>query len=132
MKTAIAILNWNGKKWLEKFLPNVLEYSDEATVYVIDNASTDDSVAFVEKYFPTVKIIINAKNSGFAGGYNEGLQHIKEEIYCLLNSDVEVTENWITPILELLRKILTLLQFSLKLEHLKILNILNLQVQLVE
>ena len=52
---AIAILNWNGKKWLEKFLPNVLEYSDEATVYVIDNASTDDSVAFVEKYFPTVK-----------------------------------------------------------------------------
>ena len=85
------------KKWLEKFLPNVLEYSDEATVYVIDNASTDDSVAFVEKYFPTVKIIINAKNSGFAGGYNEGLQHINEEIYCLLNSDVEVTENWINP-----------------------------------
>ncbi len=101
---AIAILNWNGKKWLEKFLPNVLEYSDEATVYVIDNASTDDSVAFVEKYFPTVKIIINAKNSGFAGGYNEGLQHINEEIYCLLNSDVEVTENWITPILELFEK----------------------------
>ena len=101
---AIAILNWNGKKWLEKFLPNVLEYSDEATVYVIDNASTDDSVAFIEKYFPTVKIIINAKNSGFAGGYNEGLQHINEEIYCLLNSDVEVTENWITPILELFEK----------------------------
>lgn len=96
--TAIAILNWNGKHWLEKFLPNVLEHSDEAQIYVIDNASTDDSVAFVEKYFPTVKVIKNTKNSGFAGGYNEGLKHINEEIYCLLNSDVQVTENWIPPI----------------------------------
>ena len=70
MKIAIAILNWNGKHWLEKFLPNVLEYSDEAQIYVIDNASTDDSVTFVEKYFPTVKVIKNTINTGFAGGYN--------------------------------------------------------------
>lgn len=104
MKTAIAILNWNGKHWLEKFLPNVLEHSDNTQVYVIDNASTDDSVQFVEKYFPTVKIIINQENKGFAGGYNEGLKSIKEDIYCLLNSDVLVTENWLSPVLELFEK----------------------------
>ncbi len=104
MKIAIAILNWNGKHWLEKFLPNVLEYSDEAQIYVIDNASTDDSIAFVEKYFPTVKVIKNTTNTGFAGGYNEGLKSINEEIYCLLNSDVQVTENWISHILNLFEK----------------------------
>lgn len=98
MKIAIAILNWNGKHWLEKFLPNVLAFSNEANIYVIDNASTDDSVNFIEEYFPSVKIIKNKKNTGFAGGYNEGLKQISEEIYCLLNSDVEVTENWIKPI----------------------------------
>ena len=101
---AIAILNWNGKHWLEKFLPNVILYSQEATIYVIDNASTDDSVNFLEQNFPTIKIIKNKKNTGFAGGYNEGLKQISEEIYCLLNSDVEVTENWIQPSIELFRR----------------------------
>ena len=101
---AIAILNWNGKHWLEKFLPNVILYSQEATIYVIDNDSTDDSVKFLEHNFPTIKIIKNKKNTGFAGGYNEGLKQISEEIYCLLNSDVEVTENWIQPIIELFIK----------------------------
>ena len=101
---AIAILNWNGKHWLEKFLPNVILYSQEATIYVIDNDSTDDSVKFLEQNFPTIKIIKNKKNTGFAGGYNEGLKQISEEIYCLLNSDVEVTENWIQPIIELFIK----------------------------
>ena len=81
---------------VRKILTNVLEYSDEAMVYVIDNASTDDSVAFVEKYFPTVKIIINAKTLALLVVTTKCLQHINEEIYCLLNSDVEVTENWIT------------------------------------
>lgn len=104
MKIAIAILNWNGKHWLEKFLPNVINFSEEANIYVIDNASTDDSVSFVEKHFPSVKIIKNEKNTGFAGGYNEGLKHISEDIYCLLNSDVEVTENWIKPIATLFEK----------------------------
>lgn len=104
MKVAIAILNWNGKHWLERFLPNVILYSQEATIYVIDNDSTDNSVKFLEQNFPTIKIIKNDKNTGFAGGYNEGLKHISEEIYCLLNSDVEVTENWIEPIVELFKK----------------------------
>ena len=104
LKVAIAILNWNGKNWLEKFLPNVILHSQNADIYVIDNASTDDSVDFIESHFPEVKIVKNSSNSGFAGGYNEGLKKIDAEIYCLLNSDVEVTENWQKPVLELFEK----------------------------
>lgn len=101
---AVAILNWNGKKWLEQFLPIVERYSPQAQIYVIDNASTDDSVAFVEHYFSNVKIIKLAENKGFTGGYNEGLKFINEDIYCLLNSDVEVTENWLNPVLALFNR----------------------------
>lgn len=101
---AIAILNWNGKNWLEKFLPSVVLFSKDAAIYVIDNASNDDSVSYLKKEFPTVKIILNKDNLGFAGGYNEGLKSIKENIYCLLNSDVEVTENWLVPVLTVFEK----------------------------
>ena len=101
MTLAIAILNWNGKKWLEKFLPSVIQHSADADIYVIDNASTDHSIQFLEANFPQVKIIRNQSNSGFAAGYNEGLKSIKADIYCLLNSDVAVTENWIAPIIKL-------------------------------
>lgn len=101
MTVAIAILNWNGKNWLEKFLPSVIQYSQEAEIYVIDNASTDDSIQFLNSNFPQVKIVQNQNNSGFASGYNQGLKSIKADIFCLLNSDVEVTENWIIPIKKL-------------------------------
>ena len=101
MNLAIVILNWNGRDWLEKFLPNVIQYSKNADLFVIDNCSTDDSVLFLQGTFPFVNIIQNEKNYGFAGGYNEGLKHTDHEFYCLLNSDVEVTENWIQPILTL-------------------------------
>ena len=101
MTVAIAILNWNGKNWLEKFLPSVISHSIEAEIFVIDNASTDDSVQFLKSNFPSVKIIQNNSNSGFAKGYNDGLKSIKADIFCLLNSDVEVTENWISPITKL-------------------------------
>lgn len=101
---AVAILNWNGKNWLEKFLPDVVRFSQNADIYVIDNLSTDDSIDFIERQFPTVKIIRNDKNYGFAGGYNEGLKEIKNKYYCLLNSDVEVTENWINPVMDLFEK----------------------------
>ena len=74
MKLAIVILNWNGKKLLEQFLPSVVEHSKEATVYVADNASTDDSVAFVKAHFPTVKIVENKDNGGYAKGYNDALK----------------------------------------------------------
>ena len=100
MKTAVVILNWNGILLLEKFLPSVLKYSPEATVYVADNASTDDSISFIKAFFPSVKIVKNDTNLGFADGYNQALKHIDAELYALINSDIEVTENWLQPILK--------------------------------
>ncbi len=99
MTIAIVILNWNGKKLLAQFLPSVVQYSKEATVYLADNASSDDSVTYVSENFPQVKIIQNKTNGGYAKGYNDALKSVSEDIYVLLNSDVEVTENWLEPIL---------------------------------
>ncbi len=97
-KIAIVILNWNGKKLLEQFLPSVLDYSADHKVYVADNASTDNSITFVKNNYPTVNIIQNTSNGGYAKGYNDALKHIDEDFFCLLNSDVEVTPNWLAPI----------------------------------
>jgi len=99
-KIAVVILNWNGVKLLEQFLPSVVQFSEEASIYVADNASTDDSIQFIRQNFPTIKIVQNSGNHGFAKGYNDALQHIDAEIYALVNSDVEVTENWLKPIIE--------------------------------
>ncbi len=101
MKIAIVILNWNGEELLKRFLPSVIKYSENADIYVADNASTDDSVALVQQQYPTVKIVQNQVNGGFAKGYNDALKHIKADIYCLLNSDVEVSENWLTAIIDM-------------------------------
>lgn len=98
MRIAIVILNWNGKELLESYLPSIVKYSEGAAIYVADNASTDESISFVTSHYPSVKIIQNSENEGFAKGYNDALQHIDADIYCLLNSDVEVTENWLIPI----------------------------------
>ena len=98
-KIAVVILNWNGAKLLEQFLPSIVSFSDEATIYVADNASTDSSIEIVKSKFPLVKIIQNDANYGFANGYNVALKNVEEDYYCLLNSDVEVTANWLTPIL---------------------------------
>lgn len=103
-KIAVVILNWNGVKLLEKFLPSVIQFSPEATIYVADNASTDTSITYVKEHFPTVKIVVNTGNHGFAQGYNDALQHIDAEIYALINSDIEVTENWLQPILDTFAK----------------------------
>jgi len=100
MKLAVVILNWNGKNLLEQFLPSVVAFSVGADIYVADNASTDDSVAFVKANFPSVKIIANAQNFGFAQGYNEALQLVDADIFALVNSDVEVTEHWLGPIID--------------------------------
>ena len=100
MKIAIVILNWNGEVLLERYLPSVIEHSKDADIYVADNASTDNSIEFVTTNHPTVKIIKNTENGGFAKGYNDALVHVDADIYCLLNSDVEVTPNWLTPIVE--------------------------------
>jgi GT2 family glycosyltransferase len=101
---AIIILNYNGKSLLEKFLPQVVDYSTEANIHVIDNASTDDSIIFLKNNFPQIHCIRLDKNYGYAGGYNLGVQQINEPIWCLLNSDIEVTPNWLSPIIELFKK----------------------------
>jgi len=102
IKTAVVVLNWNGKAWLEKFLPNLVKQSQEATVFVADNASTDNSVDFVKNNFPVVKIIVNANNGGYAKGYNDALNQIDAEYFVLINSDIEVTEGWLSPIIDLM------------------------------
>jgi len=103
MNIAIVILNWNGKQLLEQFLPSIIAYSDPsyANIYVADNASTDDSIAFIKKQYPQITIIQNSSNGGYAKGYNDALKYVDEEIYALVNSDIEVSENWLTPIREM-------------------------------
>ena len=100
-KLAIVILNWNGAKMLQKYLPAVLQYSrDEATVYVADNASTDFSIDLLLSCFPECKLIELDKNWGFADGYNKALEKVEAEYFLLLNSDIEVTHHWLTPLIE--------------------------------
>ncbi|MEN0048605.1 MAG: bifunctional riboflavin kinase/FAD synthetase [Bacteroidota bacterium] len=100
---AVVILNYNGRHHLEQFLPSVLQTTyANAEIYVADNASTDDSIAFLEEHFPSVKIIQLPRNYGFAEGYNQALLQVESDYFILLNSDVEVTPNWIEPIIELM------------------------------
>lgn len=101
---AIVILNWNGKQWLEKFLPSVIEHSKSHRIIVADNGSTDDSLICVEQNFPTVEIIRLGKNYGFAEGYNLALNQISASYYILLNSDVEVTTGWADKLVDRLEK----------------------------
>lgn len=98
MKIAIVILNWNGRKLLQQFLPSVVSFSKEAIIYIADNASSDNSIQFVMDNYPNIKIIQNQTNGGYAKGYNDALKFIDADVFCLLNSDVEVTENWLSPI----------------------------------
>ncbi len=100
LELAIVILNFNGKNWLEKFLPTVILYSPKNTVIVADNCSTDDSVNYLKSNFPEVQLIHNEENGGFAKGYNDALKKVKATYYLLLNSDIEVTENWLSPLLK--------------------------------
>ena len=100
-KVAIVILNWNGAKMMRQYMSTVLNYSrDEATVYVADNASIDDSLTLLREEFPEVQLIVLDKNWGFAEGYNKALGQIDAEYYLLLNSDIEVTPHWLTPMVE--------------------------------
>ena len=105
-KVAIIILNWNGKKLLEQFLPALLAYTslDVADIFVADNHSDDDSIDFLEETYPEIQLIKFNKNNGFAEGYNLAISQIKHPYVVLLNSDVEVTHNWLEPALEYLEK----------------------------
>ncbi len=101
-KVAVVILNYNGKSYLEQFLPGVLRFSPEAEVWVVDNASTDDSVQLLQSKFPAVRLLQLPANLGYAGGYYKGLKQIQADYFVLLNSDVEVTANWLPPMIGLL------------------------------
>ena len=101
MKVAVVILNWNGREMLVKYLPRVLEYSrNEAAVIVADNDSSDDSIDYLASYSKAVRVIQLGQNYGFAEGYNRALKQVTADYYVLLNSDVEVTHHWLTPLIE--------------------------------
>lgn len=101
---AVVILNYNGGKLLKQFLPSVIQHSPEAEIFVADNGSTDESLNILTHHFPEVRAIALGENSGFCGGYNKALKQIKADCYVLLNSDVEVTPGWLSPMMALLRK----------------------------
>lgn len=101
-KTSVVILNYNGEKFLRQFLPSVIQFSNSAEIVVADNASTDQSLDILRAEFPTVRIIALDKNYGFCGGYNRALQHVAADYFVLLNSDIEVTANWLAPLQNLL------------------------------
>jgi GT2 family glycosyltransferase len=103
-KVAVVILNFNGENFLKEFLPSVIRYSKEATVIVVDNGSHDQSVQMVKQEFPSVQLLALPENLGFCGGYNTALRQIQSTYYLLLNSDVEVTEGWLTPLMTALDK----------------------------
>ncbi|MDP4240969.1 MAG: glycosyltransferase family 2 protein [Bacteroidota bacterium] len=102
MTTAIVILNWNGERYLQQFLPVLIENTTQPDVEIIvaDNASTDTSLAVLKDNFPSIRTIVLDKNYGFAGGYNKALAQVKADYYVLLNSDVEVTPGWLNPLIE--------------------------------
>lgn len=104
-QVTVIILNWNGCQFLKKFIPIVIKHSSkDAEIVVADNNSSDDSVEFLKTNYPEVRIIQNEYNAGFASGYNLALKQIKTKYYVLLNSDVEVTKNWINPLIQLMEK----------------------------
>lgn len=103
MQTAVVILNWNGKNFLEQFLPVLIRQTrDEARIVVADNASTDGSVGLIREQFPSVDVIIHPENAGFASGYNQALRQVDATYYVLLNSDIEVTEGWLKPMIDMM------------------------------
>jgi GT2 family glycosyltransferase len=101
---AVVILNYNGEKLLRQFLPSVIQHSEGTEIIVADNGSTDQSISVLKKEFPSVKIIALESNHGFCGGYNRALKQVNAKYYVLLNSDIEVTPNWIAPLLALLEQ----------------------------
>ncbi len=104
-KVAVVILNWNGKNLLERFLPSVIEYSkDAAEIIIADNNSSDDSIGFLANNYPHLRLIKNASNLGFAEGYNTVLKQVEADYYILLNSDIEVTPNWIAGVIDFMEK----------------------------
>lgn len=107
-RTAIVILNYNGEKLLRKFLPSVVQYSADAEITIVDNQSSDESIAFVHHTFPDIRVIKLDKNYGYCGGYNRAISQIEADYFVLLNSDIEVTADWLNPMVNLLDRDLTI------------------------
>jgi len=105
LKTAVVVLNWNGRHLLERFLPDLVRYTpQEVEIVVADNASTDDSLPFLASHFPDIRVISLSENYGYAGGYNRALKDVDADLYVLLNSDISVTENWLDPCIRKLQE----------------------------
>ncbi len=104
LKVAVVILNWNGKKYLEQFLPSLIRNTnfDNTKIIIADNNSKDDSIDFLGNNYSDLRLIELDKNYGFTGGYNKALNQIEAEYFVLLNSDIEVTENWLSPLISLM------------------------------
>lgn len=98
---SIVILNYNGRNFLEKFLPTVVRYSEGHHIVVADNNSSDGSVSYLQEKYPKIHLIEFSENHGFCGGYNRALEKLQADYFVLLNSDIEVTENWVEPIIQL-------------------------------
>jgi len=103
-KVSIVILNFNGEKHLNTYLPSVIKYSPNAHIVIIDNCSTDDSVEYIRSKHPQIQLIILDSNYGFAEGYNKGLKSVESKYYVLLNNDVRVTQNWLDPLITSIEK----------------------------
>ena len=103
MNLAIVILNWNGEKLLKRFLPTLVKYSSKSRIYIIDNGSNDSSIDYIKINFKKIKCIQLKTNYGFSKGYNLGLKNINADLYCLINTDVEVTTNWLKPIIKIFK-----------------------------
>ncbi len=100
-KVAVVILSWNGRKFLEDFMPSVMRHTSTelCEIIVADNLSSDDSIVFLQQHYPTVRIIQNQRNGGYAGGYNDALKLLDTEYYVLLNQDIEVTDGWVEKVI---------------------------------
>ena len=99
---AVVILSWNGIEWIKTFLPTIIDKSSNANIYVADNASTDGTVEYIKENFTNVNVIQNYSNEGYAKGYNDALKNLNEKYFVLINSDIEVTDNWLNPIIDLM------------------------------
>jgi len=99
---AVVILSWNGIEWIKTFLPTIIDKSSNANIYVADNASTDGTVEYIKENFTNVNVIQNYSNDGYAKGYNDALKNLNEKYFVLINSDIEVTDNWLNPIIDLM------------------------------